>query len=280
MGAHGLKMFPVPLAPFECIGLAKMQIRRLAAGIDSKAQSYAKDQHCRRRSFFQELYHRNIWAVEGDSQFFLEAGGSGPAAEFYVDRIAELLERHSRELQRPVRVVDIGCGDFRLARALVERLPGLSYLGCDIVPKLVAHNSARFSSQRVRFRTLDAVSDRQPEGDVCLVRQLFQHLKNAEILAVLGAMRCPLVYVTEAHPLRRIGSPNPDKLSGESLRFDRHTGLGRRVELRHVPFFLPAEEVFRFCEAPNELLITERLQMPGFASRKHFSSTASVAVSA
>ena len=243
------------------LGALKIHLKRWGAMIDKRRTAKLPDQHGRRRRAFQSVYTQGVWGKEGNAPFFSGAGSQGPAAEFYVEQMAGVLEQHSQELGRPLNAVDLGCGDFGIGRALVERLQDLHYLGCDIVPELVAHNAAKYGSERVRFKTLDAVCDPLPEGDVCLVRQVFQHLSNADIWEVLAGMRFPVVYVTEAQPIRKRGAVNPDKVVGASVRFDRRTGQGRGVELSQAPYHLPSREMFRFAVSPNEVLVTERLEM-------------------
>jgi hypothetical protein len=57
----------------------------------------------------------------------------------------------------------------------------------------------------------------------------------------------------------RIGPVNPDKPTGADVRFDWYAGRGRGVELGEPPFCLSTREVFRTCERPNEIIITERV---------------------
>jgi len=248
----------------DALGILKVQVKRLAAALDKRRK--VTDHHGRRRRTFQSIYNRGIWGKD-DAPFFSCIGSNGPAADFYVERMAALLESHAQELRRTLRVVDLGCGDFRIGKALLGRVADIQYTGCDIVPELVAHNAATYTSDRVMFKTLDAVCDPLPEADVCLVRQVFQHLSNADIQAVVRQMKYPTVYVTEGHPIRRIGPVNPDKVIGASVRFDWKTGQGRGVELNQTPYNLVSEEVFRFAVPPNEVLITERLNMAKVARR-------------
>lgn len=243
------------------MGVLKVQVKRLAAAIDRRRHNNPDAQHDRRRGVFQAVYSRGVWGKDGATPFYSGLGSNGLAAEFYVERMAALLNQNSRELGRPLRVVDIGCGDFRIGKALTDRLPELNYLGCDIVPELVAYNNKVYSNERIQFKALDAVCDPLPEADVCLVRQVFQHLSNTDIQSVLANMSYPVVYVTEGHPVRKRGSANPDKVVGPSVRFDWQTGQGRGVELSEAPYCLPTEEVFRLAVPPNEVLITERLSM-------------------
>ena len=57
---------------------------------------------------------------------------------------ANLLIRHG--LCEGDFLIDIGCGSGRLSSALGHRLPGLRYLGTDIVPALLDYAKARAPS--------------------------------------------------------------------------------------------------------------------------------------
>ena len=66
------------------------------------------------------------------------------------------------------------------------------------VPGLAARNAAQFANERIEFRQLDVVTDPLPEGDLCIVRQVFQHLSNRDVATVLRkAKQYPLLVVTD-----------------------------------------------------------------------------------
>jgi hypothetical protein len=138
-------------------------------------------------------------------------------------------------------------------------LPDMEYVGCDIVPELVAHNNAVYATDKVSFCRLDLVSDPLPNGDVCLVRQVLQHLPNADIMAFLKRVDYRWIYLTEGHPAFRTGTVNPDKPAGHEVRFDWRTGCGRGVELDRPPFNLVTQEIFRVAAPPHEVIVTERV---------------------
>ena len=215
-----------------------------------------------RRRAFQQIYRHHLWGNDGDKGFYSGPGSVGPAAELYVECLAELLQLHAKEFGRAITVVDIGCGDFRIGGALVKRLPDITYIGCDIVPELVARNNAKYGSDRISFCTLDVVRDPLPKGDVCLIRQVFQHLSNADILKAVARLRYPVVYVTEGHPAERLGPVNPDKRAGADVRFNWRTGQGRGVELDQSPFCLETREILKCTNSPGEVVITERVKPP------------------
>lgn len=62
-----------------------------------------------------------------------------------------------------------------MARRILS--PELNYVGCDIVPGLVAHNTARFATERIEFRTLDLVTDSLPNlPDDCKGRRTKEYV--------------------------------------------------------------------------------------------------------
>jgi hypothetical protein len=212
-----------------------------------------------RQDIFSEIYSQKLWGREKNASFFSGGGSRGEAATTYADRMAELLREYIIEVGRPVTIIDLGCGDFQVGRALLDRLPDSSYIGCDIVPELVVFNNKKFAGQGVRFQTVDIVSGELPSGDVCLVRQVLQHLSNADISTFMNRQNYPLLYVTEGQPSEIIGRPNPDKVVSAHVRFNTATGRGRGVELDKSPFNYRTSEVFRAPSPPHEIIITHRV---------------------
>jgi len=216
-----------------------------------------------RREVFETVYRDKLWGADGGSpDFFSGAGSRGALAERYVSEMAKLLRAHQEEAGRPLTVVDIGCGDFHVGHALVRAVDGITYVGCDIVPAVVERNSARYASDRVSFRALDIVTDTPPKGDICLVRQVLQHLSNSDIAAALSHLEAfDTVYVTEHQPVQMSGPPNPDKTAGADVRFDWELGVGRGVELGESPYSRQTETVFTSFAPPVTLLVTERVSL-------------------
>ena len=192
--------------------------------------------------------------------------------------MAPIIAAHLSELNSNATIVDLGCGDFWVGASLLERLPSVKYIGCDVVPEVVEYNRKTFGSNRIEFRLLDIVSADLPIGDICLVRQVFQHLSNQEIARTLPKLqKYRHIYVTEAQPIVREGKINPDKPTGKGIRFDWTTGRGRGVELDQFPYNLDVDEVCRVaatgagltepvelpCKWPvhHEIIVTYRIKM-------------------
>jgi len=161
---------------------------------------------------FSEIYRGNRWGGERGS-FHSGSGSTSGHAEEY----ARVLSAFIRE-RRVQHIVDLGCGDFRVGARLID--DRCTYTGIDVVEALVDSNRRLYANERVRFECLNIIDDELPAGDLCLIRQVLQHLSNDQILSVLERTRkYPCVVVTEHYPapgaLRR---KNMDKPCGEDVR--------------------------------------------------------------
>jgi SAM-dependent methyltransferase len=145
------------------------------------------------------------------------------------------------------RFVDLGCGDFRIGSKLAY-LAG-SYVGVDIVPALVDSLKMKYGNERVSFLCADVIDDPLPEGDICFIRQVLQHLSNNQILRLLPRLRAyKHVFITEHVPNR--GTPyttNLDLVHGPDIRLFWNSG----VFLDQYPFSLPASDLREILSVPG-----------------------------
>jgi SAM-dependent methyltransferase len=179
---------------------------------------------------FTEIYMTNTWGGEPGT-LFSGAGSTGTVAARYVETINEFIRRKGIQ-----SVLDIGCGDF----AIGQQLECADYIGVDVVAAVVERNQAEFGSDRRRFICMDAAGDAPlPPVDLCLVRQVFQHLSNAQIARVLRKLKgCQFVIVTEHHPADRdFVAANLDKVHGADTR----AYFGSGVYLDRPPYNLRTE---------------------------------------
>jgi SAM-dependent methyltransferase len=247
--------------------MLKQLLRRLVPpGIRRAYHRYRLRQEARRNAgrspqeVFSDIYRNGRWA-KGDGRAFHSGTGSRDAhvvGPYVAAMRAELLAHPGG----PPRVVDLGCGDFTVGRQLLDL--AAEYTAADVVPELIEHLKATVSDPRVRFVQLDLTRDELPAGDVCFVRQVFQHLSNAQIAAALDRLRrYPIVYITEHHPAPGPAVvPNRDKVQGAGIRLYDHSG----VFLDAPPFGLPAERlqlVLEVPEAADGLPHEDRLYPPG-----------------
>jgi hypothetical protein len=120
--------------------------------------------------------------------------------------------------------------------ALTRGGPTNGVRSVDVVPELVSRNQDMYGDDHVRFLCGDIVTSVLPPGDICLVRQLLQHLSNAEILMFLGKLVMYRdVFITEHYPTNDGNIvPNRDKPHGPDIRADQNSA----VYLDEPPFSL------------------------------------------
>ena len=179
-----------------------------------------------REAIFSDIYENNRWGGEPGS--YDSGSGSRPdVAGPYISALRALIRKEGVK-----SIVDLGCGDFEVGRRILS--PELSYVGCDIVPGLVARNVTRSGTEHIAFRNLDVVTDPLPQGDLCIIRQVFQHLSNADIATVLRkARQYPLLVVTDEQVVGDNSSYNNDIVAYHGTR--RLFGQGLKLEAG--PFF-------------------------------------------
>jgi SAM-dependent methyltransferase len=161
---------------------------------------------------FAEIYRKNRWGG-ARGRFHSGSGSSSEHAQAYADLITAFIKSYDIH-----RVVDLGCGDFRVAAQLVHS--NILYTGVDIVPDLVRRNREKFAGERVRFECLNIIEDELPQADLCLIRQVLQHLSNEQISRVLANVeQYRYVLVTEHYPATgAVRHKNLDKPCGEDVR--------------------------------------------------------------
>lgn len=222
---------------------------------------------------FKEIYDSHAWDRDGSTAPYRSGPGSMPeVTAAYEAFVIDYLMRHP-EIET---LVDIGCGDFQVSGRILDALSARSrpirYVGCDIAANVVAYNTATFSRPGVSFQTLDATRELPPPGDLVTVREVFQHLSNAHIAAMLAnlAQRYRQAIVTESISPGK-GEANVDIVSGYRTR----DGYGSGVFVDKPPFNLEILEEHTTLASPSHKLRTtvvsliERSIRQPIATKKH-----------
>lgn len=197
------------------------------------------------RDVFTQIYRKGKWGRRSESEF---CSGTGSSDEQiirpYVEAITNYIGGHYYE-EKPV-IVDLGCGDFSLGQNFVSLCS--SYQGIDIVPDLIESLQAGGFPPHVQFRCLDIIEDALPDGDICFVRQVLQHLSNAQISKILPKLRkYKTVFITEHYPSDNPEIvPNKDIVHGSGIRWYKNSG----VYLDKPPFDSTCGRIELLLEAP------------------------------
>jgi SAM-dependent methyltransferase len=182
---------------------------------------------------FSRIYEAGAWG-RSSGKYCSGTGSSALHIDSYVNALAGYIRRH--EIRR---VVDLGCGDFVIGRRIADL--GVHYIGVDVVPDLVSHHNREFASDSVRFEHLDIINDALPVAELCMIRQVLQHLSNSQISRILDKLHAyQHVIVTEHYPAPASGVvANRDKPHGHDTRVEMDSG----VYLDQPPFNVQVLEV-------------------------------------
>ena len=204
------------------------------------------------RETFQKIYENRLWG--NSSQQFYSGPGSHDVK--VVDPFVKDVLAFLNSLPNSPIVIDLGCGDFNVGSKLFEACH--LYIACDVVPELIEYNKVKFVNKSIDFRCVDIVKDELPKGEVVIIRQVLQHLSNADIALVLPKLTAfKYLIITEHIPVGNF-VPNLDKPSGLGIRM--HNGLKKDsgVVITEPPFNFKASSVQKLqttiCDDQSQLV--------------------------
>ena len=184
------------------------------------------------KAVMEQVYSLGLWGDNG-SKFYSGTGSHNQKILIpYLNAITTFLTSFENSLT----VCDLGCGDFNIGKELVRHTK--KYIAVDIVPALIAYNKSIFKEENLEFRCLDIATAALPKADCVILRQVLQHLSNAEIKQVVSKLtNFQYIILTEHLPDGNF-EPNLDIISGQGIRLKKQSG----VNLLAPPFNLKVKE--------------------------------------
>lgn len=170
---------------------------------------------------FSRIYEKNQWGSKENYLIYNSGSGSyDGVAQDFIYTLRKLIS--SRNIKT---IVDVGCGDFRVGRELIKGMD-VHYTGIDVVKDLVDYNNKHYGNNCVRFLCLDATTIEPPYAELCIIRQVFQHLNNFQIEMILNNTdHIPLRVVSEHVAYGENVVPNRDKPTGSDIRVVFDSGI-------------------------------------------------------
>lgn len=184
------------------------------------------------KAAMQQVYEKKLW---GGNQTDFYSGEGSHRAEIvnpYITEVTAFLTSFKNKLT----VCDLGCGDFNVGNALVTH--AAKYVAVDVVPSLIARNKEKFKAPNLEFHCLDIAVDDLPSADCAILRQVLQHLSNAEIQSILKKLAAFKYIILTEHVPEGAFMPNKDIISGQGNRLKKQSG----VNLLAPPFNFKVEE--------------------------------------
>ena len=167
----------------------------------------------------EQVYAMKLWG-DNKSDFYSGIGSHHPEI---VNPYIAVLKSFFTSFKGPLVVCDLGCGDFNVGKELVKHTK--KYVAVDIVADLIAYNKEKFAANNLEFHCLDIAVDELPSGDCALLRQVLQHLSNAEIQSIVSKLiDFKYVIIREHVPVGDF-VPNKEIISGQGIRLKKQSGL-------------------------------------------------------
>jgi len=171
------------------------------------------------KAAMEQVYVMKLW---GGNEFEFYSGNGSHDVEIvkpYINTLVSFLT----SFKTPLTVCDLGCGDFNIGKELVKYTQ--QYKAVDIVESLIEYNKKKFKGDNLEFHCLNIALANIPLGDCAIIRQVLQHLSNAEVQQVLDKLTVfKYVILTEHIPTGEF-TPNADIISGQGIRLKKRSGL-------------------------------------------------------
>jgi len=199
-----------------------------------------KNRHKSPEEIFTEIYDKSLWGKSPDGkQYCSGSGTTDPNVRKYIDTLQAFIQDAGIK-----SIFEIGCGDFTVMNSVLGQ-SNIKYTGSDIVKSLIDYLTASYGSENLRFIHMDAIhSQEYPEADLCIIRQVLQHLTNAQIAEILRkTKKYKYVIVTEHVPLNP-ARKNDDKSTSGYIRLQNHDASG--VFLDAPPFLLNCKTLLSY----------------------------------
>lgn len=183
---------------------------------------------------FSNVYRKKYWGEANESTFFSGEGTYVSHIDSYNEILVETIKKFNIK-----SICEIGCGDFEVSKKLLSSV-NVDYVGVDVVPELIEHLSNEYGDESTKFVCLDAAKEScaLPKFELCIIRQVLQHLSNRDIKSVLQNInKFPYLIITEHLPVNP-KEFNGDKVSNGYIRLQNKLTSG--VYLDKSPFNLPS----------------------------------------
>ncbi|TQD36247.1 class I SAM-dependent methyltransferase [Haloflavibacter putidus] len=189
-----------------------------------------------------QIYEKNLWG--GASAFY---SGLGSHQTEVVQPYLAVVSSFLKSFKTPPVVCDLGCGDFNIGKELVKFCR--KYIAIDIVPELIAYNKKTFKAPNLEFQTQNIATETLPPGDCAILRQVLQHLSNAEIKKIIEKLYAYNHILLTEHIPEEDFKPNLDIISGQGIRLKKQSG----VNLLAAPFHFKVKEAKKLLsiKSPN-----------------------------
>lgn len=178
------------------------------------------------KAAMEQVYDLKLWGGGNHKFYSGEGSHKGEIVHPYKEAVVSFLA----SFKNSITVCDLGCGDFNIGQQFVKYAK--KYIAADIVSDLIIYNKENFTTNNLEFHCLDIALDELPNGDCAIIRQVLQHLSNAEVIKVVSKLSQYKYVILTEHLPNGDFVPNMDIISGQGIRIKKKSG----VNLLEPPF--------------------------------------------
>lgn len=171
------------------------------------------------KTAMEQVYEKKLWGGN-KSNFYSGVGSHHPNI---MNPYIEVLRAFLTSFKNPISVCDLGCGDFNIGKELVNYTK--QYVAIDIVAALIERNKEKFKEENLEFHCLDISVDDLPSGDCAILRQVLQHLSNAEVQNIVSKLTHFKYVILTEHLPKGDFVANKEIISGQGIRLKKQSGL-------------------------------------------------------
>lgn len=209
--------------------MIKRLIKKILPNVWIRHYVSLKNKNKSAEAIFTEIYKKGYWGKTEGVAYFSGTGTHDENTIKYIDILVNFINKNNIQ-----SVFEIGCGDFSITKKVLHQVD-INYTGADIVANLIVHLEKNYGNKKNNFIHIDAIEAKNyPNADLCIIRQVLQHLSNDQILQILQkTKKFKYVIITEhipAHP----EEINGDKNLGGYIRLQNAKKSG--VFLDKAPF--------------------------------------------
>ncbi len=196
-----------------------------------------------KKKVFTSIYKSNHWA-QSDNLSGEIISVSGPGSNVNQEGFLNLKNNFDKifnEFQIK-SILDMPCGDFLWLYEIIKD-KNIDYLGIDIVDELISENKKKYIKSNINFECRDIVEFiPTKQFDLILIRDLFIHLKNADIKTIINNLKkIDFKYLAlNSNPIKK--------------NEDVNVGQHRKVNLLIEPFYLK-EPLFSINDGEDDKFI-------------------------
>lgn len=202
------------------------------------------------KEVFEKIYTEKVWIPDDQKKNFKYYSGLGSHEGIFTEKYIKEVSKFLKSFKEKPDVVELGCGDFQVSSNLINLTN--KFIACDIFDELILSNKKRYNYPNVTFKTLDFTKDDLPDGEICIIRLVLQHLSNEMIIKFLEKIKNKYTYliVTEHLPNNENFTPNLNIITGPNIRLHLNSG----VDLTKEPFNLKYIDESNLCKISSKLI--------------------------